>query len=80
MPFICECADTDCTDIVRLTLHQYENVRRHPRRLFAVPGHEPVAVEAGAGVLVEKAADYVLVDKIGAAGDVAESDHEDHLP
>jgi hypothetical protein len=71
VPFICECAARDCTEIVRLTLAEYEDVRAKPRRFFNVPGHEALSVEAGAGVVVESTPRYVLVDKVGVAGEIA---------
>jgi hypothetical protein len=72
VPFICECASRECTEIVHLTLAEYEDVRARPRRFFNVPGHEVLSVEAGAGVVAERTSRYVLVDKVGVAGAVAE--------
>ena len=71
VPFICECAARDCTAIVRLTLTDYEDVRSNPRRFFNVPGHEALSVEAGAAVVVETTPGYVLVDKVGVAGEIS---------
>jgi hypothetical protein len=72
VPFICECAARECTEIVRLTLTEYEDVRSNPRRFFNALGHERLSVEAGAGVVVETTPRYVLVDKVGVAGEVAQ--------
>ncbi|MBA3843062.1 MAG: hypothetical protein H0X39_10680 [Actinobacteria bacterium] len=30
IPFICECADTRCMEIVQLTFQAYESIRVHP--------------------------------------------------
>jgi hypothetical protein len=79
IPFICECADARCVAIVRLTPEQYEDVRRHPRRFFALPGHQSIAVAAGAAEMVFAFPDYVLVDKIGIAGDISEQDFDDQV-
>jgi len=76
VPFICECADLDCTAIVSLTLTAYEEVRQHPQRFFCAPGHQTIALDAGAGRLVAAFPSYVVVDKIGVAGEVAEQDHD----
>ncbi len=39
VPFICECADATCFEIVMLNLEQYERVRTHPSRfLLVAPG------------------------------------------
>jgi hypothetical protein len=75
-PFICECADRACTEIVRLTLDDYEAVRQHPRRFFSAPGHQQLAVEAGAAVVIEHKAGYVIAEKVGEAGKVAEEEYE----
>jgi hypothetical protein len=76
VPFLCECADERCTEIVRLSLEGYEDVRSHPRRFFNAPGHEQLSVRAGAAVVVEKLPGYVLVEKINIAGKVAEQRHD----
>lgn len=40
VPFICECEDERCTQIVRLTLAEYEQVRRDAIRFAVSPGHQ----------------------------------------
>jgi hypothetical protein len=72
VPFICECPRETCTTSVPMTLEDYEDVRSHPRRFVTAPGHQDIAVESGAGVVVEELADRVLVDKVGEAGSIAE--------
>ncbi len=67
VPFICECADPDCREIVRLTLTQYEGVRSDPARFVTAPGHE----EGEHASVVEAADGYVVVQKRGEAGAVA---------
>jgi len=79
VPFICECADTRCTAIVRLDLHEYENVREHARRFFVIPEHADIAKDADAAVVVANHADYTVLDKIGVAGKIAEQRY-DELP
>lgn len=71
VPFICECPDGTCLEIVPLTLAAYDDVRRHPRRFFTAFGHEAASVGSGAGTLVASENGYMLVDKVGIAGDVA---------
>jgi hypothetical protein len=71
VPFICECPVRSCVEIVHLTLAEYEEVRKHPARFFNAPGHERISVDAGAGVIAERTSGYVLVDKIGAAAQIA---------
>ena len=72
VPFICECAEPRCTAIVRLSLEAYEEIRRNPRLFFNLSGHEATAVESGAGAVVEERGSYVLVEKTGIAGEIAE--------
>jgi hypothetical protein len=75
VPFICECPDRSCVEIVRVNLDSYEVVRQHPRRFFTAPGHQQIAVDAGAAVVTEELSDYVVVEKIGKAGEVAEEQY-----
>ena len=75
IPFICECADPTCTAIVRLTLEQYEDVRAHPHRFVTVPGHEALAVEAGAAELVI-AADHMVFELTGVAATIVSQDYD----
>jgi len=75
-PFICECAEPTCTEIVRLSLDDYEAIRQHPRRFFSAPGHQRLAVEAGAAVVIEHIPGYVVSEKIGEAGEVAEEQYK----
>jgi hypothetical protein len=76
MPFICECPQRACTEIVRLSLDEYEAVRQNPRRFFCAPDHQQLAVDAGVAVVVEQTPGYVIADKIGEAGKVAEEQYE----
>lgn len=75
IPFICECPDAACMDLVSLTLTQYEDVRAHPRRFFTNPGHEQIAQTAGAAVTVEEHPDYIVVEAVGDAGNIADASH-----
>jgi hypothetical protein len=77
VPFICECAQTDCVEIVRLSIEGYEEVRHDPRLFFTAPGHQQIAVDAGAGVVVGNGDGYVLVEKVGVAGQIAEDNYRD---
>jgi len=61
IPFLCECARSDCVQIVRLTVSEYAAVRANPTHFFTAPGHEgaekPVGRQVGHGdghVVVEK--------------------------
>ena len=71
VPFICECADPTCSEVVSLELDQYEEVRSDSRRFLNVPGHQTAA--QGVSVVVEDRNGYVIVEKTGHAGEVAEA-------
>jgi hypothetical protein len=70
VPFICECADPTCCEIVRMPLQEYAAIREDATLFLNVPGHEASA--QGWGQVVERHDNYVVVAKIGPAGEVAE--------
>jgi len=71
VPFICECADPGCTDIVRLSLRDYEHIRAQPTRFLNAAGHE---ASAGRHVeVVEQRDGYVVVEKVGEAAAIVKS-------
>ena len=76
IPFICECADPVCTEIVMLKIDEYEEIRTDPRRFLNAPGHE--ATSEGTAVVVAQRDGYVIVQATGHAGDVAEALDERH--
>jgi hypothetical protein len=68
LPFLCECADVRCTDIIRMTSAEYEALRQDPVRFATVPGHE------GAGSwaeVVDQNDRFAIVQKVGVAAEVA---------
>lgn len=70
LPALCECADTSCHVVLRLTPRQYEDVRANPRWFINAPGHH---VNANGWVSVVAEHDrYVIVEKIGEAGEIVE--------
>lgn len=70
VPFFCECADPSCQEIVQLSIEEYEHVRRDPRHFVNVPGHEAAA--RGAGAVVADHGRFVVVEKLGIAGEIVE--------
>ena len=68
--FICECVRVDCGGVLDLSIGEYVRVRSHLRRFVVLPGHEEVAVES----VVEVHPGYVVVEKRGEAGRIAEAD------
>jgi len=70
LPVICECADTGCSEVVRLTRLQYEEVRSNPRWFINAPGHHVNG--QGWVQIVAEHDHYIVVEKIGKAGEIAE--------
>ena len=66
-PFICECDDPHCTDLVRLTLEQYEHVRARANWFVVAAGHDEENARTA-----EAHEGYVIVEKLGLAGRIAE--------
>lgn len=72
VPFLCECPRERCTEIVRMTLSEYEGIRQSATCFLCAPGHEDISVEAGAAVATGGVEGrYVAVEKIGEAGEIA---------
>lgn len=71
LPFICECADLACRELIPLTREEYEDVRTHATWFAVSPGHE--GGSDGASRVVEHGDAYVVVEKLGRASDVAEA-------
>lgn len=70
VPFVCECADPNCRELVMLSLVDYEAVRAHPDRFFLVAGHEDE--EETHERILEAEHGYTVVAKINTAGVEAE--------
>jgi hypothetical protein len=70
VPFICECADPRCTEIVRLSLDDYERIRADSRHFLNLPGHERSA--AGFAQVIGRGDGYVVIEKQGEAGEIVE--------
>jgi hypothetical protein len=70
LPFLCECADVSCTQVIRVPLAEYRRIRSHPRRFLTAPAHETGAI--GVVRVVEECDGYVVTEKTGRAGEIAE--------
>ena len=71
VPFVCECADPECSEVVRLRLEDYEEIRADSRHFFHIPGHRDA--DGTAGVVVAERDGYVMVEKTGRAAEIAEA-------
>ena len=70
VPFICECPDPTCMEVVRLELADYRDVRTNPRAFLKAVSHGPGPGPA-ARILAEHDG-HMVVEKTGYAGEVAE--------
>jgi hypothetical protein len=68
--FVCECVHEDCTEALDLTIEEYVRVRSHARRFAVLEGHDEPTIET----IVEIFPSYVVVEKRGEAGRIAEAD------
>ena len=64
---ICECADTDCMEHVRVTTESYERTRGQPTDFLLKPGHEKPEFET----VIERHEDFLVVRKSGEAAMLA---------
>jgi hypothetical protein len=71
VPFLCECADPKCSEIVRLKLDEYEEIRADSRHFLNIPGHQEA--DGATGVVVAKRNGYVIVEKTGYAAETAKA-------
>ncbi|MCW2967558.1 MAG: hypothetical protein JWM71_1330 [Solirubrobacteraceae bacterium] len=57
--FICECAISECMEVVGLPRGKYEEVRSDARHFLVAPGHELLDAE----YVIERGDGYVVVEK-----------------
>jgi hypothetical protein len=65
----CECGRLDCSELLPMTPEAYERIRSDPCRFLVLPGHENPQIET----VVERRPSYVVVEKRGEAGTIAEA-------
>src|SRR3954447_19767915 len=58
-PFVCECGQLGCNQLVELTITEYEGIRAHPRRFFMLDGHQIPDVEN----VLERHQRYIVAEK-----------------
>lgn len=64
----CECADRNCIEMIELDPSEYLEVRSEPRHFVVLSAHVYPEVEH----VVAEAGRYVVVEKTGTSGEVAE--------
>jgi hypothetical protein len=65
--FRCECAQLGCTELIELSVNDYERVRENPLHFIVLPGHERPEVE----IVIDSRPGYMVVQKIDQAGETA---------
>lgn len=65
----CECADVNCIETVEITPDQYSQVRAQPRQFVVRASHVLPEAER----VVREDDGYVVVEKFGVAGAIAEA-------
>lgn len=68
--YICECSDLECAEVVEATADEYETVRGDGTRFLVKPGHQLAGIEQ----VVDGNGRFLVVEKVGEAGEVAEQD------
>ena len=59
VPFLCECSNVRCTQIIRLSLDDYETARARLGAFLLIAGHDDRRVEQ----IIARTDGYVLVEK-----------------
>jgi hypothetical protein len=68
-PYMCECGDAQCFQMIDLTNDEYEAVRSHPARFAVAGGHEDLT--AGE-MVVSESSRFTVVEKRGAEAEIVE--------
>ena len=76
LPFLCECGDFTCTEVVFVGLDIYARVREEPARFLVRPGHKQLETET----VVEHDEVYEIIEKSGIAGDIVRSRWQTEQP
>ena len=73
--WLCECGNQSCSEPVRLSVREYDEVRRNATHFIIVPSEEHVSADAER--VVQRTDRYWVVEKVGVAAAVSkESDSE----
>lgn len=59
VPFLCECSDTHCRELIRIPWTEFDALHELDNRFVVVPGHELLEVEQ----LVAESDRYNVVQK-----------------
>ena len=67
--FVCECANTDCTEHVAMDASRYDRMRAHPTPFVVAPAESHVFPEAER--VIERTESFWIVEKVEKAGEEA---------
>jgi hypothetical protein len=67
IPFLCECEEPACSQVLRLEHDEYARARSNARRFLLAPGHETRGAK-----LVETNERFSIVEKTGIEAEIAE--------
>jgi hypothetical protein len=68
--WMCECADEDCTERIRMSLDEYEELRANATHFAVAPDKSHVVPDGER--IVEKHDCFWVVEKVGEAAEAAE--------
>jgi hypothetical protein len=71
LPFICECSDPKCVEILRVKLADYEAIRATSTHFIHAPGHH--GADESWGSVIDRRDGYEVVEKVGDAAAIAEA-------
>lgn len=66
--FVCECSHLDCTEVIPISIEEYELIHRERARFVMVRAHVVQEIER----VISDLQNYVVVEKTGAGKRVAE--------
>ena len=68
--WVCECANESCSEPVRLSVREYDEVRTNRRHFIIVPGEDHLSADVER--VVRRTDRYWIVEKFGAAAAASE--------
>lgn len=71
LPFHCECDRASCLETIEISPSRYEAIVRERYHFIVLPGHDEPRIER----VVEREADFLVVEKIGEAREQIDRDH-----
>jgi hypothetical protein len=70
LEILCECGQEGCSELVALTISEYDQSHAQRDRFVVTPGHEDPDLER----VVARKEHYLIVDKFGEAEEIVEAE------